>query len=139
MELKEFIKTAISDITEAVSELQAELSNGAIVNPSLLHPISNGSINAGSGNQPIQKVEFDVALTTLEAASVDGNAKGGIAIFAAKLGTTQQAQAQNISHLKFTVPVALPVVQVQTEAEKKMQKSQEGLRNLRAGIDSESH
>ena len=35
MELKEFIKTAISDITEAVSELQEELWNGTIVNPSL--------------------------------------------------------------------------------------------------------
>ena len=31
MELKEFIKTAITDITEAVSELQNELDNGAIV------------------------------------------------------------------------------------------------------------
>lgn len=28
MELKEFIKTALSDITNAVSELQAELQNG---------------------------------------------------------------------------------------------------------------
>ena len=40
MELKEFIKTAISDITNAVSELQAELSNGAIVNPTLPYSIS---------------------------------------------------------------------------------------------------
>lgn len=35
MELKEFIKTALTDITDAVSELQAELQNGAIVSPSL--------------------------------------------------------------------------------------------------------
>ena len=28
MELKDFIKTAITDITEAVSELQEELKNG---------------------------------------------------------------------------------------------------------------
>ena len=34
MELKEFIKTAIADITSAVSELQEELKNGAIVSPS---------------------------------------------------------------------------------------------------------
>lgn len=31
MELKEFIKTALSDITNAVSELQKELQNVAIV------------------------------------------------------------------------------------------------------------
>lgn len=35
MELKEFIKTSLSDITNAVSELQAELQNGAIVSPSV--------------------------------------------------------------------------------------------------------
>ncbi len=35
MELKEFVKTAISDITNAISELQKELDNGAIINPNL--------------------------------------------------------------------------------------------------------
>lgn len=139
MELKEFIKTAITDITEAVSELQSELNNGAIVNPALPYSISNGSIDAGAGNQPIQKVEFNVALTTSETASVDGNAKGGITIFSAKLETTQQAQSQNISRLTFTVPVVLPTVQMQTAAEKKMLKSQEDLRKLRVEIDSENH
>lgn len=139
MELKEFIKTAITDITDAVSELQTGLGNGAIVNPALPHPISNGSIDAGAGNQPIQKIEFDVALTTSEAASVDGNAKGGITIFSAKVETSQQAQSQNVSRLTFTVPVVLPAVQMQTAAEKEMQKSREGLRKLRAEIDSESH
>jgi F0F1-type ATP synthase membrane subunit b/b' len=61
MELKEFVKTAITDITEAVSELQSELGNGAIVNPALPHSISNGSVDVVSGNQPIQKMEFDGA------------------------------------------------------------------------------
>lgn len=139
MELKEFIKTAITDITEAVSELQVELGNGAIVNPVLPQPISNGSIDVGAGNQPIQKLGFDVALTTTEAASIDGGAKGGITIFSAKMETSQQTQAPNVSHLTFTVPVVLPAVRVQTVAEKMMQKSQEGLRKLRAEIDSECH
>lgn len=35
MELKEFIKTAITDITEAVSELQEELKNVVYINPSI--------------------------------------------------------------------------------------------------------
>lgn len=33
MELKEFIKAAVRDITDAVSELQKELDNGTVVNP----------------------------------------------------------------------------------------------------------
>lgn len=104
MELKEFVKTAITDITEAVIELQSELGNGAIVNPALPHSISNGSVDVGSGNQPIQKMEFDGALTTMEATAIDGGAKGGIAIFATKLGTSQHAQAQNVSRLTFHQP-----------------------------------
>ena len=44
MELKDFIKTAITDITEAVSELQEELKNGMIVNPSIPNPISNATV-----------------------------------------------------------------------------------------------
>ena len=40
MELKDFIKTAISDITNAVSELQSELKNGAVINPSMSNTAS---------------------------------------------------------------------------------------------------
>lgn len=35
MELKDFVKTAITDITDAISELQSEINNGTIINPSL--------------------------------------------------------------------------------------------------------
>lgn len=136
MELKEFIKTAITDITDAVSELQAELDNGAIVNPALPHPISNGSVDVGSGNQPIQKLEFDVALTTSEATAIDGGAKGGIAIFAAKLGTSQQAQVQNVSRMKFTVPVVLPTSAIKSAEEEALDTHQQSLRTHRAKIDS---
>lgn len=139
MELKEFIKTAITDITEAVTELQSELNNSTIVNPSLPNPISNGSVDVGSGNQPIQKLEFDVALTTTEATAIDGGAKGGIAIFAAKLGTSQQAQMQNVSRLKFTVPIVLPVVRMPTKAEMTALKSQADLKTIRPQRGSASH
>lgn len=138
MELKDFVKTAITDIVSAVSELQTELKgNGAIINPALPHPVSNGSVDIGAGNQPIQQLTFDVALTTSEAAEVDGNAKGGIAVFSAKLGTAQHSETQNVSRLSFTIPVVLPAVPIRFASEKRMNRVQENLRKMRAEIDSE--
>ena len=137
MELKEFIKTAVSDIVSAVSELQTEFAeNGAIVNPPLPHPISNGSVNVGKGNEPIQRLTFDVALTTTEASSVDGGAQGGVAIFSAKVGTEQQSSSQNVSRLSFVIPVVLPVAEVMTASEKHSEACHQNLRKLRAEIDS---
>lgn len=136
MELKEFIKTAIRDITEAVCELQDELSNGAIVNPALSHPISNGSIDVGAGNQPIQKLGFDVALTTSEATAIDGGAKGGITILSAKVETSQQVQSQNASRLTFTIPVVLPTSAIRLAEEEAIDTHQQSLRVHRAKIDS---
>lgn len=138
MELKEFIKTTVTDIVSAVSELQAELAEkGAIVNPSLPNPISNGSVNVGKGNEPIQRLTFDVALTTTEASSIDGGAKGGVAIFSAKVGAGQQSSSQNVSRLSFAIPVVLPVAEVKTAAEKHSETCRQNLRKLRAEIDSE--
>lgn len=139
MELKEFIKTAITDITEAVSELQSELDNGAIVNPTLPNPIALKTLTVDDEIRPIEQLAFDVAVTATEASGIDGSAKAGISIFGAKIGNESSAKTENVSRLTFTVPVVLPVVRVQTATEKKMQKSLEGLRKLRAEIDSESH
>lgn len=45
MELKEFIKTAITDITEAVSELQEEMKTRAMVTPVLTRKENAQSIS----------------------------------------------------------------------------------------------
>lgn len=63
MELKEFIKTAIADITEAIADLQAELDNGTIVNPTLPNPISTKTVPVNNEIRPIENLAFDVAVT----------------------------------------------------------------------------
>ena len=78
MELKEFIKTAIADITGAVSELQNELDNGAIVSPSLPNPISNGTIKDPDNNKVnrrISQIDFDVAITVGDTATKEAGGK----------------------------------------------------------------
>ena len=80
MELKEFIKTAIADITEAVSELQEEMKNGTMVNPGLdkkrectvhfdltVESSKEGGadikvISGGMSERSSNKISFDIAI-----------------------------------------------------------------------------
>lgn len=117
MELKEFIKTAITDITEAVSELQSKLSNGAIVNPTLPNPIALKTLTVGNEIRPIEQLAFDVAVTATEASGIDGSAKAGISIFGAKIGTESSAKTENVSRLTFSVPIIFPTTHVKTPEE----------------------
>ena len=81
MELKEFIKTALSDITNAVSELQAELQNGAIVSPSVPNSIANVTVKDPQDNKinrPISKIDFDVAITVGSTDNIEAGGKVGI-------------------------------------------------------------
>lgn len=94
MELKEFIKTALSDITNAVSELQTELQNGAIVSPSVSNPITNVTVidpQDDKINRPISKIDFDVAITVGSTDNTEAGGKVGIQIFSAKLGGNTRA------------------------------------------------
>ena len=123
MELKEFIKTAITDITEAVSELQSELNNGAIVNPTLPNPIALKTLTVDDEIRPIEQLAFDVAVTATEASvwhkasGIDGSAKAGISIFGAKIGTESSAKTENVSRLTFSVPIVFPTTHVKTPQE----------------------
>ncbi|PWB04387.1 MULTISPECIES: hypothetical protein [Bacteroidales] len=117
MELKEFIKTAITDITEAVSELQSELNNGAIVNPTLPNPIALKTLTVDNEIRPIEQLAFDVAVTATEASGIDGSAKAGISIFGAKIGTESSAKTENVSRLTFSVPIVFPTTHVKTPQE----------------------
>lgn len=110
MELKDFIKAAITDITDAVSELQNELTNGAIINPPLSRGDHHNTIydTEGDGFRPIEQLSFDVAVTVGETSGVDGHAKAGISIFGAKLGATTSARTENASRISFSIPIVLP-------------------------------
>ncbi|MDY6302389.1 MAG: hypothetical protein SPL96_10920 [Bacteroidales bacterium] len=127
MELKEFIKTAITDITDAVSELQSELKNGAIVSPSLPHAISNGTVlnpENDKVNRPISKIDFDVAITVGDSDSVEAGAKAGIQIFSAKLGSETKTHTENVSRMTFSIPLVLPTTHVKSREDLRDEKIQ---------------
>lgn len=112
MELKDFIKTAVVDITNAISELQEELQNGSIINPTLPYPVTNKAIRVNNIIRPIETLVFDIAVTATETSGIEGGAKAGISVFGAKVGAATNAKAENVSKLTFSIPVILPSVNV---------------------------
>lgn len=120
MELKEFIKTAIADITGAVSELQNELENGAIVSPSLPNPISNTTVidpDNDKVNRRISQIDFDVAITIGDTDKIEGGGRAGIQIFSAKIGGESLTHTENVSRITFSIPVVLPTEHVKSKQE----------------------
>ena len=120
MELKEFIKTAITDITNAVSELQEELDNGAVLNP-ILDKGSNGIV-INSEVREVQRLDFDIAVTATETTDVGGKAMTGISVFGAKIGAGNETSTENVSRLTFSIPIVLPSTSVKSGFERERPK-----------------
>lgn len=122
MELKDFIKTAIIDITEAVSELQVELKNGAIINPTLPQGEHGKHLLVGNEVRMIERLNFDIAVTATDKTELNGNAKVGISVFGAKIGTENAEKTENVSRMTFSIPLLLPATHVKTPKEKTMER-----------------
>ncbi|MBD5327960.1 MAG: hypothetical protein HDR99_05820 [Bacteroides sp.] len=126
MELKAFIKTAVTDITDAIRELQAELANGAVINPTISRGDYGKAVIVNNGIAPIEHLNFDVAVTASETSGIDGSAKAGISIFGAKVGAENSSRTEHVSRLTFTIPIVYPATHVKTPdeilAEKKPQR-----------------
>lgn len=117
MELKEFIKAAISDITDAVHELQDELTNGTIVNPTIETGKQGEAVLVNNEVRMMERLNFDIAVTVSETTETDGKVKAGISIFGAKLGTESTGKSENVSRMTFSIPLLLPATHVKTPLE----------------------
>ena len=113
MELKEFVSQALAEIIQGVLDAQSTLgANGKYVNPSLYSSPPTiaqlGFLTSKAGQQPVQNVEFDVAVTI----STAEGTKGGIGVVAGifAIGSHGQSSSENValSRLKFSVPITLP-------------------------------
>lgn len=143
MELKDFVKTTIADITNAVTELQAELKNGAIISPSIPQPIANSTIKDPDNenvNRRVSCIDFDVALTVGETGAVESGGKVGIQILSAKIGGESRNHMENASRITFSIPVVLPTAHVKSDRERFHESEEETkcrLRERRRAIDEE--
>jgi hypothetical protein len=107
MKLEEFVSETFRSIIDGVRSAQRHAKDvGAEVAPrgatSALRSYRDGV------DEPIQLVEFDVAVTSSEGAET----KGGVGVFLAPLalGSQGRSEAQNVSvsRIKFAVAIVLP-------------------------------
>lgn len=106
MDLKDFIKDTVTQLSEAVSELNKQ-GTSIIVNPTNAN--GTGMINRSNGNSYKQTtLHFNIALTILD----EGTAGGKVGVFAGWIGGTADAatkvQQQSVSSLDFNLDVLLP-------------------------------
>ena len=134
MELKEFIKVAISDITAAISELQEELRNNSVVSPPMPGHIPSKTLMQYGKNRLISNVDFDVAITVGSVDSFDGHTGAGILeILSAKFNSGNESRAENVSRLTFSIPIIYPTAEFETDQDLKDKSIKESLRLKRPG------
>ncbi|MDO4163987.1 MAG: hypothetical protein Q4D56_06330 [Bacteroides sp.] len=111
--MKDFIKTAITDIVDAVREAQDAVKDVATVVPFVKDANSVPHIKTAEGFANVSNVDFDIAVTTETNESADNGVKAGIQVagllnFGAGVKDAASEKHQNVSRIKFSVPVILP-------------------------------
>ena len=100
MELKEFIKGVLADITNAIKESQDELNNGVVVNPGSVSSTGAYATRGFAAND----IDFDVALTV----STDRENGIGINVLSSQFGRNTSKEMSEISRVKFSIPILYP-------------------------------
>ena len=112
MELKEFVKETLIQITEGVKEAQEECKKiGCLVNPMLSVKTSNTeSYRHNDKDYPATSVNFKIGLT-------ESNTKGdktGIGVFLSKVSLgkeiNKELEIQSITSVEFSVTVVFPYI-----------------------------
>lgn len=103
MELKDFIKATIKDISEAVTELNEEMSGtGLLVNP--IPDTDSADTMYTSDNRIIQQIDFNVSVTTSDRTEKGG----GLKVYVASEDLNSQTGHEATSTISFHIKVALP-------------------------------
>lgn len=113
MELKEFIKTALTDIVTAVKETQESVQDFATIAPITREGNNVTHVKTPHGYAEISNIDFDVAVTTETTEGTANGIKGGITVAGVfNIGGNGKEETaekfQNVSRMKFTISVLLP-------------------------------
>ena len=112
MKLQEFVSETLKEIITGVKEAQEYAAKqDARVSPRM-HVMGSAEGNrlvTASNHDPLCIVEFDVAVTSTEGSTKEGGA--GIFVAAVGMGAkrTSDTSSSSISHIKFMIPVLLPI------------------------------
>ena len=111
MELKEFIKTTLTEIVEAVKET---------------HAIATKTICVDENNLLISQVDFNVAVTAGSSNTLNGDAKAGIRVLSTSIKGQTEERNEVVSRVAFSIPVILPATTILSDRQKdRMRKEEE--------------
>lgn len=112
MELKEFIKGVLLDITDAVKESQEEIKNGAIISPADYRVLEKVSINGS--DLIVSHIDFEIAISADTTTEKSNGIGGRISVLSAFIGgkseEDERVRNENISKIKFSIPLVLPSI-----------------------------
>lgn len=111
MELQEFIKNTLVQITNGVIDAQNELKDtGCLINPKGLTIDGNvvENSNAKNKSRSIEKIKMNVVLEINES---EGASKGiGVAkVLNAGINTEKASSNSQVTSVEFEIPIAFPV------------------------------
>lgn len=111
MELQEFIKNTLVQITNGVKEAQEELKDsGCLINPEGFN-MNGGQIKSGYENKyrSVQKIKMNVVLNVEE--TQGSTSKIGVAkLLHAGIGSEENSSTNQMTSIEFEIPVAFPIM-----------------------------
>jgi len=115
MDLKEFISETLKQIFDGVTDAQDNVkATGGKISPNVICQNSSNVVTPlmtvpGSKGVTANNIDFDVALTTVEASGTGG--KAGLSVWGIGAGVEGKSETTNstVSRVKFSVSVILPV------------------------------
>jgi hypothetical protein len=121
MELKDFVKESIVQVSKGIDEANKDLDElDAMVNPMYVTMNSDSAQSYGrtstrdsgysdADSRVIQKVDFDIAVTIEKGEEASAGAKISIASFALGADAKTDSNNKSQSRIKFSLPVVFPV------------------------------
>lgn len=113
MDLKDFIKQTLIEITNGVKEAQEEIKDsGAYINPEGFHSGENLRSGYGGEYRHVQKVKMSVGVNVVENSEMKGGA-GIISVLS--LGVSGKVSDVNsvTNRIEFEIPISLPVMDIE--------------------------
>ncbi|MBW1246193.1 hypothetical protein I7860_05810 [Pseudomonas tolaasii] len=116
MDLKDFIATSLSQIAEGILVASETLADtDAVVNPTHLATHSRDSqgfgrtlLDQSERGRLVERVNFDVAVTTEDSTAGKAGLKVGAASFGINAGGDMSSKAGQASRIQFGIPMVFP-------------------------------
>ena len=115
MDLKDFIKTAVTQVVEGVVAAQAAAAaHRVMVNPAVEPSARDGSspIQAMAGSR-VSNIAFDIVVTGAEGSAAHGSGRLLVAGASSVLaGNEKHSTGEHFTRLQFSLPIAFPEARV---------------------------